>query len=452
MSNDHQTLAARGSGSYQTQALRFFTIFFLLLTIPLDYKFYVYLFSGDWLDFNITDLIRIVSYLPSFFNEVDSETHLSLDGFYSWGLAFVLAIVGVFVWNSLEKRRDAPFLSDDRIYYWLRVLLRYKLAFILVAYGAIKTFPLQFPFPSLSNLHTNYGDFLPWKIWNHTVGIAPNYAAFLGGLEILAGLFLLSGRTVTFGAGLTLGILINVVFSSFAYDMGNQVIATYVFVTALFLLVHDLPRLYSLFFLEQATAAEPVNTTVSERLRLITKGFSSVIVLVIFLSALFNYKHDPYLIPKEKGLKNAYGFYNVKEFILNHDTIPYSRTDSNRWQNVVFETWATISIKTAKPVKVDPKLYLTKQLRDIDRVYESAGVGDRRYFKYTIDSVAHQLKLQNKNANYQGESYQLTVSRPDSKTIILYGVNEKKDSIKAVLERIDRKYILIETRRNPIQL
>jgi len=180
MSNDHQTLAARGSGSYQTQALRFFTIFFLLLTIPLDYKFYVYLFSGDWLDFNITDLIRIVSYLPSFFNEVDSETHLSLDGFYSWGLAFVLAIVGVFVWNSLEKRRDAPFLSDDRIYYWLRVLLRYKLAFILVAYGAIKTFPLQFPFPSLSNLHTNYGDFLPWKIWNHTVGIAPNYAAFFG--------------------------------------------------------------------------------------------------------------------------------------------------------------------------------------------------------------------------------------------------------------------------------
>jgi hypothetical protein len=230
------------------------------------------------------------------------------------------------------------------------------------------------------------------------------------------------------------------------------VIAVYTFVVALFLFLHDVPRLYSLLFQERSTIAEPDDQTSSGQLRLIAKGFSAVLVLVIFLSALLNYKQDPYLIPKAKGLKEAYGFYNVKEFILNGDTIPYSRTDTSRWQNVVFEKWATMSIKTAKPVKPDASLYLTRQLTDIDRVYESAGVGDRRYFSYKIDSAAKQLKLTNKNANYAGENYLLTFSRPDSRTILLSGVSEKKDSIKAVLERIDRKYILIESRRNPIQL
>lgn len=436
----------------QQRAIKFFAIFFALLTIPLDYKFYAYLFSGDWLDFHITDLIRIVSYLPDFFNELNSESHLGLNGFYSWGLAILLALAGVLAWNTMEKKGARSLPSADKVYYWLRVLLRYKLAFILIAYGAIKAFPLQFPFPSLSNLHTNYGDFLPWKIWNHTVGVASNYEAFLGGVELLAGVLLLWNRTVTFGAALALGIVINVVFSSFAYDMGNQVIAVYAFVVALFLFLHDVPRLYSLLFREEPTLAEPDVSPASGQLRLVAKGLSAVLVLVIFLSALFNYKQDPYLIPKAKGLKNAFGFYNVKEFILNGDTIPYSRTDTNRWQNVVFEQWATISIKTAKPVKPDAKLYLTKQLSDIDRVYESAGVGDRHYFSYNIDSVAHQLKLKNKNANYAGETFQLDFKRPDSKTIILSGVNAHKDSIKAVLERIDRKYILIESRRNPIQL
>ena len=439
------------SNHQHTYALKFLVLFFALLTIPLDYKFYSYLFSGVWLDFHITDLIRISSYLPNFFNEVDTEAHLGFDGFYSWILVAGFAIIGVFIWNSLEKRR-AGLWSTDVIYYWLRVVLRYKLAFILIAYGSIKAFPLQFPFPSLSNLHTNYGDFLPWKIWAHTVGIASNYEAFLGGLEILAGLFLLYRRTVTFGAALAIGIIVNVAFSSFAYDMGNQTLSVYSFVVALFLFAHDLPRLYVLLFKEEPTTAEQDPGYVSSHIALLAKGFSAALVLVIFLSALFNYKQDPYLIPKGAGLKGAYGFYNVKQFIINGDTIAYSRSDTSRWQNVVFETWSTISIKTAKPVKPDTRLYLTRQLSDIDRVYESAGVGDRRYFRYTIDSVSKTLNLHNKNANYKDESYQLIFERPDANTIVLKGVNERKDSVTAVLERADRKYILIETRRFPIKL
>ncbi len=450
-----QPIVTQNRGSYQILALKFFTIFFAVLTVPLDYKFYAYLFSGSWFDFHITDLIRIVSYLPGFFNELNNEKYLGINGFGSWAVAIIVAIIGVFVWNLLEKRGNKRLSNYDSIYYWLRVVLRYKLAFILIAYGSIKVFPLQFPFPSISNLQTNYGDFLPWKIWYHTLGVTPNYVAFLGAVEIFAALLLFSRKTVVFGAGLILGVHTNVIFSSFSYQLGNQVLATYVFIVALFIFLHDVPRIYSLLYLEKPTKAETFIPKVSPQLQLVSKALFVVAGLVIYLSALFNYKHDPYLTPKAEGLQDAAGLYNVKEFVINKDTIPYSRTDTARWQNVVFESWATISIKTAKPVKIDSTLYLTKKLPDIDRVYESAGVDGRLYYSYSIDSLKGavlQLQLKNKNARYAGESYTLTVNRPDDKTIILKGVNQKQDSISAVLERIDKKYMLIEGRRKPIQL
>jgi len=85
-------------------------------------------------------------------------------------------------------------------------------------------------------------------------------------------------------------------------------------------------------------------------------------------------------------------------------------------------------------------------------VYESAGIDGRRYFSYSIDSANSLLSLKNKNAHHNLEKFRLVFNRPDEKTLIVAGVNEKNDSIHAVLERSDRKFILIESRRFPIQL
>ncbi len=358
MSNQQTKIATQPWGNYQVLALKFFSIFFVLLIFPLDPKFYRFLFAGGWLDFHITDLLKIVSYLPSFFNEAFNEHNLGLNGFYSWWLIAAIAIAGVFVWNALKKN-NLSLRNYDLVYHWLRVVLRYKLAFILIAYGSLKLYALQYPFPSLSNLYTHYGDFLPWKIWAHTIGVAPNYEAFLGGAEILAALLLLSRKTITFGAALTMGIHTNVLFSSFSYEMGNQVLATFVFLVALFIFAHDIPRIYSLLYLEKTTPAEQFSLTISERTKIPLKALAYALGFTIVLSAVLNMETNPYLVPKEKGLKNAYGFYNVKEFILNNDTIPYSRTNPDRWQNVVFEKWATVSIKTAEAVKLDSSLYLS---------------------------------------------------------------------------------------------
>ena len=66
-----------------------------------------------------------------------------------------------------------------------------------------------------------------------------------------------------------------------------------------------------------------------------------------------SWKDTNYPFPKTKGITDIKGVYNVKEFNYKGKILPYSITDSLRWQNVVFEEWNTISIRNNIPVKID---------------------------------------------------------------------------------------------------
>ena len=262
-------------------------------------------------------------------------------------------MIGTVIWSYADKERK----EYTVLYYWLRVLIRYRLAVVLITYGFIKLFPLQMPYPSLSNLLTNYGDFFAWKIYFQTLGISPKYESFLGFVEILAAFLLFNRRTATFGVGLIFGFIGNVAVVNGFYDVGEQVISAFIVLMASFLFVYDIPRLYKLLIKERFTKANRFNPDYSDRslrkTRLGLRGAFLFFVVLFAYKTFDNYINDPYKIPHTPGLSKAYGFYNVKEFVLNKDTIPYSKTDPNRWQNVVFETWSTITIKDNRPVEID---------------------------------------------------------------------------------------------------
>lgn len=427
---------------YEKAAFRFFFIYFIIQAVPLDWKFYVQLFSVNWLQLNFYDLFSLSKYAPQFF---------SLTGYANWLVAALLAAIGAIVWGNVKK--DSHY---DNLYYWLRVILRYRLAIGIIAYGFVKLFPLQMPYPSLSNLHTNYGDFYAWKIYFHTVGIAQGYEIFLGSIEILAGFLLLYRKTTTFGAGIIIGFTGNVFAANLAYDAGEEVYSLYLVVIALFLFAYDAPRLYHLLVQGRYTIAskfQPVFASKKIRgLRVALKAFSVFLIVLLGGATYANYTNEPYKIPSTKGLAGTYGYYDVREFRLNNELIPYSTTDSNRWQNVVFEKWATVSIKIAKPLKLDRSTGEGYFANDIDRNFESAGVGGRRYFAYVADTVAHKVTLHNKNKNHAEEQFVLDYRQVNDSTIVLSGVNEQKDSVYAVLDRINRKYMLFEGRRKPVRL
>lgn len=194
MANKYSNLDFRAGAWSRLEkgAFRFAFLFFLLQVVPLDWDYYSVLFSIKWPQFNVYDLLVVTRYHP----------YWGLPGFYSWLVVVVLAASGAVIWTRYDRERTA---AHADLYYWMRVALRYRLAIGVIGYGLLKLCPLQIPYPSLSNLHTDYGQFLPWKIYYNTVGIIPWYESFLGGVEIAAGLLLFFRRTATFGAGILVG-------------------------------------------------------------------------------------------------------------------------------------------------------------------------------------------------------------------------------------------------------
>jgi hypothetical protein len=429
--------------NYEKIALRFFILYFAIQILPLDWKFYQELFAIDWLHLNFYDLFNLTRYTPQFF---------SLTGYANWGVALLLAGAGTLAWAATDHKER----NYDTLYYWLRVALRYRLAIGIIAYGLIKLFPLQMPYPSLSNLHTNYGDFYPWKIYYHTIGITQGYESFLGAVEVLAGALLFCRKTVTFGAGLILGFTGNVLAANFAYDIGEDVYGSFLLLIAIFLIVYDVSRLNSLLFSEKFTIANTFHPSFGKnalsKTRLVLRTATVIFVVFLGFKTYSNYSDGGYKYPATPGLKGAYGYYNVREFKLNNQIIPYSNTNPDRWQNVVFEKWATISIKTAKPITIDASNPDVFHINDKDRNYESAGVGGRRYFSYQTDTIKNSLVLENKNKHHNEEKFVLYFTRLNDSTIVLKGINERKDSIYAVLDKINKKYLLFEGRRKPIKL
>lgn len=140
---------------------RFAFIFFLFMVIPLDPDWYGKLFTPASLyDF----LSTVAGGSRSGWISIDSESgKWGFASFASWWLTALLGILGAAIWTILA--RNSRLANYDVLHYWLRVLVRYRIAFGLIAFGFIKFFPMQMPFPSLANLHTDIGEYAPFKLY-----------------------------------------------------------------------------------------------------------------------------------------------------------------------------------------------------------------------------------------------------------------------------------------------
>ncbi|WP_288424866.1 DoxX family protein [uncultured Spirosoma sp.] len=418
---------------------RFFFLYFTLQALPLDWRFYRDLLTLDWGSGFYRDLFNLSRYAPRFFGN-----GIAADTFADWAIIAQIALLGTLIWSWQAKKRA----NYDGLYYVLRVVLRYRLAFGVLAYGFIKLFPLQAPYPSISNLNTAYGDFTAWKLFSLSLGVVPSYESFLGLVEIVGGLLLLNRRTTPIGLLLILPFLGNVFVSNLAYEGGEHIYSLLLITFALALFAFDAMRLFRLVSLEVAAAParfRPVFTGWQRAARLVVKtAFVVLMVGVYGYKTYAAYRTGPYQFPQSAGLPGAAGIYNVTEFRLRGQTIPYARQDSVRWQDVVFETWNTISVKSNRPVKLDAQNTEEIHTADTDRTYEQAGSQGRHYYQYQIDSTRHVLTLTNRNPNHAGETLHLHYDRPTPQRITLSGLNEDRDSVYVVLEKRAKKYLIDE--------
>jgi hypothetical protein len=295
------------------------------------------------------------------------------------------------------------------------------------------------PFPTISQLNTNLGDFTPGKLYWLTTGVAPFFEVFAGIFELTATVLLLFRRTTILGALMMIAILLPIWFVNIGYNAGVELASMHLLVLSVALLIRDLPRFWHIL-VQQKNAAltyiKPFVFTAS------WKRTGSLLLKGVFIFLFLVYRGYEYgklyaagktfKLPLENGIKSFTGYYNVEEFRLNGRMIPYSPDDTVRWQNVIFEKFNTISIKVARPFALNSQNKI--------RTTEYYGNVGRLFYGYEADTIKQVLVL--KNRADTSAKLSLNYSRPFSGGFILKGTNGNKDSVYAVLKKINKTYPL----------
>lgn len=430
-------------------AFRLVFIFLLFLSIPFDRLLFESLKNAP---LSFETVVQLFTYRTSFIAESQSVNH-PFDGYWNWLIAIVVAFLGAIVWQIADNGRAKEY---NRLYYFLRVFIRARLALAVITTGIIKLLPLQLPRPSLSDYHTDYGDFLSWKIYYLSTSITfAGYVPAIGLLELLGGIFLLFRKTAAVGSGLLIAVLSNVVISNFVFDIGEQVYSSFLLLLAVFIFSYDFPRFYSLLFLGVKTNPDPYWANSSPSRATVKKALRGAFVAVFIFFGIGAYRaYSSARLPysPEAGIEGTRGFYNVSSFVYNQDTLAYSLVDPVRWQNVVFESWNTISIKNNEQVIIDstrPQLmWHPDSLKNFDKI----GNAGRHFYRYTYTSAqgnGYHLQLFEKSSNIK--KYDLDIQIADS-IIYARGVNNKGDSLHIQLARYSKKYLLDAGRRKPIKI
>lgn len=469
----------------QKKIFRVAFIFFALYSIPLDLGFYKMLFYTDYAHLNYRHLTEVfVFYNPQFIN------HFSESGFFGWrsyiNLPFILfiAIAGGVIWSYLDKNRK----EYNVLYYWVRVLARYRVAYAGIAWGFKKIFIMQMPVQYEGLWNTPLIDFFAKRLYWEHISVAPAYEFFLGFAEFFGGFLLLFRRTTTIGAFITLAVFGNIAIANHAYDIGEQVPSACMAMLSVFILWKDIPAIWTLVVKERDAVVGrfyPVFTKWQNYLRLAVKySFNFVFVVLFCILEIYAFTHnDFYKIPNTPGLANTKGYYNVTEFRLNNQLIPYSPFDKKRWQDVTFEDWSSMSFKVFdRPQEIEmfaagsypkrgevydnewkfdlrgdirryrnSKEKYEPEKRDINIGWEASGMGGRVWYYYKADTVKQILYMQNKNKADRQLKQVLHYSRPTQNRIILNGTNEFNDSIYVVLDKVNRNYLLHTGRASEVQ-
>lgn len=405
--------------NWQKIAFRIAFVFFIAMTLPNSLDWYKEIFTFDWLHLHYRDLYDIARF-GSGLNFFGSRIFGSpLNGYAVWVITLIFAIVVGLIWTAIAKFRKNERAEYNKLYYWLNVIVRYRAGIGIIGFGFTKLTPTQLPYPSWGVLNTDFGDLTLQKIYWLSIGIVPWYEVFTGIVEVAAGALLFFRATTFWGAVLLFGALADIVYVNFAYDGGVHVYSSYFVLFSAFLLVGYIPRIYNLLILEKYTVPfvyYPIFSKAWERITRITLKTATIILfLPVFLYlAIVNFLYDPYKQPALKGVKELRGNYQVTEFKINNEVIPYSPLDTIRWQQATFEKWTTLTFKTNKPVELDLSNGGGAPMRDINRTFELTGVaGGQRVFYYEADTVHRVLYLQDKNRGSRQEGREFLGNRTD---------------------------------------
>lgn len=263
------------------------------------------------------------------------------DTTFNYMQLLVFAIVAAAVtilWTALDRKR-AEYCT---LHEWLRIYVRYMLAFTMLAYGMDKVIKLQFADPGLGRLAEPFGNYSPFALLWTFMGYSTPYTHFAGWGEVIGASLLFFRRTTTLGALILCGVLANVVALNYFYDVPVKIFSSSLLLMAIFLAAPEAKRLMNVFVFNRPTAPAkqdfPLNARWAKITRLVVKTAVMVFAAYWFIV--------PESLARRAERRNfpkspIYGLYQVESFTRNGQPVAMNDAD---WRRLIFEYQSEMSV------------------------------------------------------------------------------------------------------------
>jgi hypothetical protein len=291
-------------------AFRVAFIFFGLFAIPLDTGFYAFLWNIDYAHLTYREINESIAFFnPQFINIFSEEGFFGLESYVNWPFILLVALTGAAIWTSLDKKRR----DYNKLYYWVRVLVKYRVAYAAIAWGYKKLFIMQMPTGNVGLHNTEFIDFFAKRLYWEGIGVATKYEFFLGFAEFIGGFLLLFRKTTGLGAAITFVVFGNIAIANHAYDIGEQVPSAGLALLSVFIMWYDLPGVWNLLVNQVNTRIVHYYPTFKVKwqnyLRLAVKWSGNFVYVILFFALeVYGYTHnDFYKLPNTPGFSRLKG-------------------------------------------------------------------------------------------------------------------------------------------------
>lgn len=407
-------------------SIRFFFLYFLLTITPWLWFEFIPGFNYIAMGYRF-----VMEWIVTFFNDyllhvketLNTQGYGSGDTSYAWAEFYTIIILSILIailWSLVDKREK----ESKSLEYWTHNLIRYNLIAVAFSYGIIKLFGLQMPFPSLSQLATTLGDFLPMRFSWMFIGYSQPYEFFTGMAEVIVGLLLLYRRTIPLGLLVGLGVFVNVFAMNMCYDIPVKLYSMQIVICCLFLLAIDSRRYLNFFVLNKPTVPTMgYNYHFTKRWqrigRIVLKSVFILLVVGWNIYDCINWYGETHTLETSSI---PHGVYNIKTFKKNHQITVIDATDTLAWKDFVFDKNKSGSIKT------QDTLFMNRY--------------KRAYFIYDVDKSKQTINFK-EGSNDSVGLFTMQYKLIDKRTLQLEGIF-KKDTLFYELVRNEKPFPLAE--------
>ncbi|MBL4663615.1 MAG: hypothetical protein JKY22_08690 [Flavobacteriaceae bacterium] len=402
----------------QRISFRFFFVYFVLyiFPFPLSYIPGLSVLGGYYSTMMESITLWFGTDIFSINETIDASSNGSGDRLYSYVSMYtnlVIALLGCIIWSFADFRRN----NYNKLLSYLSVYIRFCLAATLLSYGFSKIFTNQFSEVSLNDLLKPYGDSSPMGLMWNFMEFSDTYTIFSGVSGVLAGVFLLWRRTLTLGAMISVGVMLNVFIMNMSYDIPVKLYSAHLMCMGLFLLILDGNRILNFLLFNKAVISKKISPYFKKK----WWHIGGLVFKYIFIVFIFSLNiSNSYSGQREWGKKAPkpalYGIYEVTHFVLNNDTLPPLKTDSLRWDKMVVDKYSTSII------------YMN---------------GKKAYFKNVTDTVSKMLTLSSYNVDSKNY-HELYYSTKDS--LFYLDGRRDNDSLKIQFRKKNREDFLLLNR------